>query len=57
MIRIRFKLLAKTLDERSKVVDLVAIVGSPYRLQQFPMRYGFIGMLCEISEQLQFRRG
>ena len=54
---IRLDFLAEALDEGSKVVDLVSVVRAPYRLQQFAMRYRFIGVLSEVSKQIEFLRG
>ena len=54
VIRIRFDLLPKGLDESPKVVDLVAIVRTPYRLQQLPMRHSFVCMLRQIPKKVQF---
>ncbi len=54
MVRIGLYLFAQALDESTQVVDLVAIIGSPNCLQQFPVRHGFIGMLGEVSKQIDF---
>src|SRR6185295_5398664 len=56
MFWIRLDFFAKTFDESSQVIDLVAVVWSPHRLQQLPMRDRFIGMLCKVSQQIQFLR-
>ena len=55
-IGIELDLLSQSLDERPKVIDLIAIVGTPYRLQQFPMRHDFIRMLGQIAKKVQFLR-
>ena len=56
LFRVRLDLLAEALDKRTKVIDLVAIIWAPHGLEQFPMGYGFISVLREVSKQIQFLR-
>ena len=53
VVGIGFDLLAQIADEHAQVVHLVAIVGTPDRLQKLAMGHGFIGMAGEIADQIQ----
>src|SRR5262249_32803291 len=56
MIRTLFNFLAQILDHHSKIVDLVAVIRSPDGLKNFSMRDGFIDVLRQIAEHIEFFR-
>ena len=47
-------LLSKVGDEDAQVIGLVAIVGSPYRLQQFPVGDRFAGVRDQVTQKVEF---
>src|SRR5262249_2291007 len=55
--RILFDLLSKLVDEYSQVLDFIAVIRTPYRLQQLRVRDRNIRMRHHILQQLElFRR-
>src|ERR1700747_1959903 len=54
--RVLLDLLSDLVHKYPKVIDLVAIVRTPYRLQELPMGQHLIGMSCEIAKKLELLR-
>src|ERR1044071_9212931 len=54
--RIRLDLLSEMVDEDAQVLDFVAVVGSPDRLEQLAMRNGTVRVGDQKAEQIQFFR-
>ena len=53
---LRFDLLSQLVDDHAQVVHLVAVVGPPDRLQQFPVRQHLVGVRHHVSQQFEFLR-
>src|SRR2546429_9332255 len=51
--RIGFDFLSQVSNKHSQIVGLIAIVRTPYRLQQLPVRHGFAGMRHEITQKIE----
>src|SRR5579864_686561 len=44
IVRIEFDFLPQVTDKYAQVIHLIAIIGTPDCLQQFPMRHGLVRM-------------
>src|SRR5262245_50011103 len=53
---VRLDFFSKLVDEDAKVVDLIAVVGPPDRLQQLAVRHDFVRVGDEIAKQIEFFR-
>src|SRR5215469_9964426 len=54
MMRLRFDFFAQLIDEDTQVFHLLAVVGTPNRLQKAPMRQGLPLMHNQMTKQLEF---
>src|SRR5580658_6749043 len=53
---IRFDLLPQLVHKHSEVLDFVAVIGAPDRLQNFAVRQDLIRMSNEVVQQTKLRR-
>src|SRR5262249_33785777 len=53
---IRLYLLPQSVDEDAQVFHFIAVIGTPHRLQQFPVRYRPVSVHHQVSEQIKLLR-